>query len=72
MQIIQVKTPIFKIKDKEIYVKSGMYKNLIQFQEEINQYEKEGVTKCYFYSLHTQHEPEPCGTIYWIRCRFVK
>ena len=70
LEIIQVTTPKFEYEGSELYVESKMYKDLKQFQDDIEEYEKKGATKCFFYSLHTQHEPNT--TLYWVRCKFIK
>ena len=70
LEIIQVTTPKFEYEGKDMYVDSKMYKDLKQFQDDIDEYQKKGSTKCFFYSLHTQHEPNM--TIYWVRCKFIK
>lgn len=70
IQIIHVNTPIFKYGDIELFVDSKMYKDLTQFQKDIVKHEKKGATKCFFYSLNTQHDTNM--VIYWVRCKFVK
>ena len=71
IEIIQVTTPKFEYDGKELYVEEKMYRNLNQFQDDINDYEQKGATRCFFYTLKTTHEPT-LGTIYWIRCKFIK
>jgi hypothetical protein len=70
LQIIQVNSPKFEYEGKDLYVESKMYKNLKQFQDDIEEHEKKGATKCFFYSLYTQHDPNM--VIYWVRCKFIK
>lgn len=70
LQIIQVTTPVFEYDGKKLWVDSRMYKDLKQFQDVIEDYKNKGATKCFFYSLHTQHEPN--RIIYWVRCKFIK
>ena len=75
MEIIPVTTPAFEYEGKSFYVDTRMYPDLCDFQNVISNYEKEGVTKCFFYSLHTQYEPdfpEHLQTLYTIRCKFIK
>lgn len=71
MEIIQVQTPTIIVDNVKICMVSRMYRNLTEFQTEINRKEKLGYTKCYFMSLQTQHEPN-LDTIYWLRYEFVK
>ena len=70
LEIIQVTTPRFEYEGKDLSVDSKMYKDLNQFQEDIDEHQRKGATKCFFYSLYTQHEPNM--TIYWVRCKFIK
>jgi hypothetical protein len=71
IEIIQVTTPKFKYDGKDLYVENKMYKDLKQFQDDIDEYQRKGATKCFFYSLYTtQHEHNM--TIYWVRCKFIK
>jgi hypothetical protein len=72
LQIIQVNAPSFEYDGKDLYVESKMYKDLKQFQDDVEEHEKKGATKCFFYSLHTQHDPNTNMVIYWIRCKFIK
>lgn len=71
MKIIQVSEPTIIVDNVKITMVSRMYRNLTEFQTEINRKEKLGFTKCYFMSLYTQHEPN-LDTIYWLRYKFVK
>jgi hypothetical protein len=71
IEIIQVATPKFEYDGKELYVEERMYSNLNQFQDDINEYEQKGATKCFFHTLKTTHEPT-LGTIYWVRVKFIK
>jgi len=70
LQIIHVDTPKFEYEGVYLYVVSKMYKNLIEFQAEIDERGKMGFTKCFLYSIYTQHEPD--FVIYWVRYKFVK
>lgn len=71
IEIIQVTTPKFEYDGKELYVETKMYRNLNQFQDDINEYERKGATKCFFYTLNTTHEPT-LGTTYWVRYKCIK
>lgn len=62
---------MIEINDEKLPTNSYMYRDLTGFQSAINERENAGYTKCYFLSLHTQHEPNG-DVIYWVRCRFVK
>ena len=72
IEIVQVTTPKFEYEGKDMYVEERMYSNLNQFQDDINEYEQKGATKCFFYSLKTTYEPTLGITIYWIRSKFIK
>jgi len=58
MEIIQVDKPVIDHEGEQLSVSSYMFRDLIHFQSRINEMENKGSTKCYFYSLHTQHEKE--------------
>ena len=70
MEIIQITKPTFEVDGETIPTNSQMYRDLSDFQRDIDRKERMGYTKCYFYSLYTQHEPN--FIIYWVRCRFMK
>lgn len=68
MELIQVKTPKFEYEGQELYVEEKIFGNLQQFDDENDEYKRNGFTKCFFYSL--QHEPE--SAIYFIRRIYIK
>lgn len=71
MEIIQIHQPLIKIDEENILVQSTMFKDLIGFQDEINEREKAGYNKCYLFSIYTQHEPDN-HIIYWVRRKYIK
>jgi len=91
MEIIQVPTPAFIINDdgtvsapepemkvgdpRLLYVFSRRYLNLADFQKYMEEKRVEGATKCFFYSMFTQTDPnypEPYHMLLWVRCLFYK
>jgi len=88
MEIIQVPTPAFIINDDgtvraanfgewdiALHVHSARYLNLIDFHQKMEKKKLEGSTKCFFYSMYTQTDPnypEPDHMLLWVRCRFYK
>lgn len=71
LEIIQVSTPKFEYNGQDLYVEDRMFKNLKEFQDEIDEYERKGATKCCFFSLHTEHGPQFISPIYWIRRKYI-
>ncbi len=68
VQIIQVATPLFEYDGLMHTVIPYMFFNLNGFQEAIEKNGEKGMTKCFLYSINTQHDPNQ--TMYFVRCRF--